>query len=264
MTQDELSHQTGLSQSKIHRVEAASATLTMDEVNQVIDVLHVEPTTARHMRSLTASLARGVPYSGIVRKVPPHARRYMDAETVALEILSWHELRLPGPLQSEHYMLKQFGANPIDVAPLIRTRKHRRALFRRPDLRRYACVLAEEALHRAYHAFGRVTILDEIDYLLDLNDPTSRNRQADTRSSIHLLPIETGMVHLPPDFSIVVLPGNRGSFVYIEHVAGGYYAKSATDVQTATQAWQNLHTKALDRSHTNAFLVDLRKRFVSG
>lgn len=264
MTQQELGRLIGYSQGNINKIESGQVKIEPETAERIILSLDVPPETAIQMRNLARWNAVGVPFSGQRATVPDYARRYLDHEPDAVEILSWHELRLPGPLQSEHFMLRQFAtAGSVDVAPLIRSRRARRDLFRRPGLRRYACVIAEEALHRAGQAFGSGVVCDEIDYLLTINDPGD-TRIADERTSIQLLPATTGIAHLYGDFSILRLPDPKDSFVYVEHVAGAHYLKAARHLAKAAQAWDEVHGAALDRDHTNVFLRKLRTGFASG
>ncbi|MGH3907536.1 MAG: Scr1 family TA system antitoxin-like transcriptional regulator, partial [Pseudonocardiaceae bacterium] len=140
----------GCTQGKIQKIEAASVKIEPENIEQVIEHLGVGSATARRMRQLVAMNAVGEPWSGERALVPRYARKYMDLEQVAAEILSWHEMRIPGPLQSTHFMLRQFNtAGKVDVAPYLRNRERRRKLFHQPELKRYHCILAEEALRRA-------------------------------------------------------------------------------------------------------------------
>ncbi|HEX5113915.1 MAG TPA: helix-turn-helix transcriptional regulator [Pseudonocardiaceae bacterium] len=264
VTQQELGGLVGYSQGNINKIESGQIKIEPETVERIILSLGVPPDIATRMRNLARWNAVGVPFSGQRALVPEYARKYIDYEPDALEILSWHELRLPGPLQSEHFMLCQFAsAGSVDVAPLIRNRRARRELFHRPRLHRYGCVIAEEALHRAGRAFGAGVVCDEIDYLLAINDPVD-TRVADGRTSIQLLPTTTGIAHLYGDFSILRLPDAKSSFVYVEHVAGAHYLKSARQIAKAAQAWDEVHAAALDRDHTNEFLRKLRAGFASG
>lgn len=264
MTQQELGRLVGYSQGNINKIESGQIKIEPDTVERIISTLDVADGVATRMRNLARYNAVGVPFSGQRALVPEYARKYIDYEPDAVEILSWHELRLPGPLQSEHFMLCQFAtANSVDVAPLIRSRRSRRELFGREGLRRYGCVIAEEALHRAAHAFGAGVVCDEIDYLLSINDPED-TRIADERTCVQLLPTTTGVTHLQGDFSILRLPDPKASFVYVEHVAGAHYLKAARQLSKAAQAWDEVHYAALDRQQTNAFLRKLRAGFASG
>lgn len=260
MTQRELGDLIGYSQGNINKIESASVPIEPDTVEKIIVHTRVGAGTAARMRDLAPYAAVGTPYAGTRRTIPRYATRYIAAEVAAREILSWHELRLPGPLQSEHFMLRQFGTRPIDVAPLMRSRLDRRGVFHQPDLGRYACVLAQEALERAGHAFGREVLLDELDYLLRLNDPTHPRYEVDERTRVQVLPADRGLPHLPGDFSIL-RPIHGKDFVYVEHVAGADYPDSPDGVGNAQRAWDELQGAALNRNATNDFLRHLRERW---
>lgn len=265
MTQRELGTLIGYSQANIQKIEAADIGIEPERVEAVIKATKVDPDTATRMRELARYAAVGIPYADTVAPIPRYAHRYIEAESEAREILTWHELRLPGALQSEHFMLNQFrAANSIDVAPLIRDRTRRKAIFHQPQLTRYGCVLAEEALHRVYSAFGRNVMLDQIDQLLALNDPDSEQPEADSRTMIQVLPVAAEIAYLPGDFSIVTPPGDGHGFVYVEHVAGSHYPKSRDSLAKARDFWQRLHDTALDRQPTNDFLKKLRIDHASG
>jgi hypothetical protein len=265
MTQRELGLLIGYSQANIQKIEAADIGIEPDRVEAVIRATDVDRHTAERMRELARYAAVGIPYADTRMPVPAYALRYIEAEREALEILTWHELRLPGSLQSEHFMLSQFqAAGAIDVAPLIRARARRKAIFGRPQLRRYGCVLAEEALHRVHTSFGREVLLDQIDQLLRLNDPAGERPEADSRTMIQILPATTRIAHLPGDFSLVTMPGDGGGFIYVEHVAGSNYPKSRESLQKAAMMWEQLHAVALDRQPTNDFLLKLRLQYASG
>ncbi|MGH3910839.1 MAG: DUF5753 domain-containing protein, partial [Pseudonocardiaceae bacterium] len=194
--------------------------------------------------------------------VPRYARKYMDLEQVATEILSWHEMRIPGPLQSMHFMLRQFNtAGKVDVAPYLRNRERRRKLFHQPELKRYHCILAEEALRRAACGLGPSTARDQIDHLLAINDPNDPRELADARTSVSLLPVDAAIPHLENDFSILRFTDPGNSFVYIEHVAGAQYLDSASAVEKACAAWQDVARAALDRKSTKGLLLKLRTEF---
>jgi hypothetical protein len=265
MTQGELGNLIGYSQANIQKMEAGKVGFGLDTVEKIIERLAVPSAKADEMRTLAAFAAVGVPYSKAREGTPPYAERYLLAEARSVRVQSAHELRLPGPLQSEHFMLRQFqAAGAIDVAPLMRNRLERRAIFIRPTLVSYACVLAEEALHRAHRAFGRDVALDEIDYLLALNDPTVATGLSDHRTSIHLLPATAGVIHLPGDFTVLHLPRPEDSFIYVEHVVGADYCKAKGDVPRTEEKWLNLRVVALDREDTNDFLRKLRVQLASG
>lgn len=251
------------SQGKIQKIEAGDVKIEPEDVEKIIKYLGVDNAIAGRMRELSALNAVGEPWSGERALVPKYARTYMELEQDATEILSWHEGRIPGPLQSTHFMLQQFKtAGQLDVAPYMRNREHRKKLFHRPQLQRYHCVLGEEALRRAATGLGRDTARDQIDHLLAINNPNDPGKFADHRTCISLLPAEVAVPYLPTDFSILCLaPAN--SLVYIEHVAGAQYLKSQDQVKQAMDTWQDIFRVALSREGTNKLLRELRAEFAS-
>lgn len=255
----------GCTQSKIQKIEAADVKIEPEDVERLIKLLGVESATARRMRELVALNAVGEPWSGERALIPHYARKYLELEQSATEILSWHEMRIPGPLQSMHFMLRQFNtAGKVDVAPYMRNRERRRKLLHQPQLQRYHCVLAEEALRRAACGLGRDTARDQIDYLLAVNDPTDPRHLADARTSIFLLPAEAAVPYLDNDFSLLRFADPGHSVVYIEHVAGAQYLDSASAVDKAGAAWQALARAALDRENTQELLLKLRGECAGG
>lgn len=252
----------GCTQSKIQKIEAANVKIEPEDVEQMIEHLNVDPATARRMRQLVALNAVGEPWSGERALVPQYARKYLELEQIATEILSWHEMRIPGPLQSMHFMLRQFNtAGKVDVAPYMRNRERRRKLFHQPELKRYHCVLAEEALRRAAYGLGRDIVRDQIDHLLAINDPTDPRQLADDRTSISLLPTDAAVPYLHNDFSILLFVGTGNNFVYIEHIAGAHHLDSSSAVDKACTAWQELARAALSRENTTRLLLKLRAEF---
>jgi transcriptional regulator with XRE-family HTH domain len=265
MTQAALGRLIGCSQGTIQKIEAASVRIDQSTVELIIHHLGVDPDTADTMRGLAVRNAVGEPWSRERALVPRFARRYFESEQDAIEILSWHEMRIPGPLQSEHFMLNEFEvAGQFDPAPYIRNRARRRELFRKPGLLRYACLLAEESLHRAAMSFGPIVVCDEIDYLLDVNDLAEHLDLADDRTSVRLLPATTALIDPPGDFSILRLPDPKDSFVYIEHAAGSHYVSTPEGQEKAMTTWLRLDRIALDRDGTCRFLRKLRDEFASG
>lgn len=252
----------GCTQGKIQKIEAASVKIEPENIEQVIEHLGVSSATARRMRQLVAMNAVGEPWSGERALVPRYARKYMELEQVATEILSWHEMRIPGPLQSTHFMLRQFNtAGKVDVAPYLRNRERRRKLFHQPELKHYHCILAEEALRRAACGLGRSTARDQIDHLLSINDPNDAHELADDRTSVSLLPVDAAVPHLENDFSILRFADPGSSLVYIEHVAGAQYLDSPHAVEKASAAWQAVARAALDRQRSKELMLKLRTEF---
>lgn len=263
LSQEALATCMGCTQSKIQKIEAGSVRVAAGTVEDIITHLHADPDTASRMRILVEYSAANEPWTNEGALVPRYLRRYMEEELLATEILSWHELRIPGPIQSEQYMLQQCRAEKrIDVTPFVRNRMRRKRVFHQPQLRCYQCVLAEEVLHRTASGLGRDTARDQIDHLLAINHPDDTTL-ADERTSVHLLSTDAAIPYLNNDFSLLHY-ADRQSLLYIEHVAGAQYLQKNTAIKQASTAWQHVTAAALDREATKKLLQKLRKEFVSG
>ena len=264
LTQAMLGRMIGCSQGKIQKMEAGNSEFFAADIDKIIAVLALDPEIAAKMRVLVHSSRFIDPWSGDRTHVPAYARRMIDAEKDATEVLCWHEARIPGPLQSDHHMLAQFQAGgQVDVAPYYRNRKQRRELFHRTQLERYSCVLAEEALLRAYASLGRGPALDQIDFLVKLIDPEQTCDFADERTTVSLLPMNARVPYLPNDFMLVRLPEAGHSFVYMENVCGADYHSGREALEKAETAWQTLHEAAADRDETLSQLRKLREQFAT-
>jgi hypothetical protein len=261
LTQAMLGRMIGCSQGKIQKMEAGNSEFFAADIDKIIEVLHLEFDVAAKMRVLVHSSRFIDPWSGDRTHVPAYARRMIDSEKDATEVLAWHEARIPGTLQSDHHMLAQFQVGgQIDVAPYYRNRKQRRELFTRPQLQRYACVLGEESLHRAYASLGRGPALDQIDFLIRLVDPGERCDFADHRTTVSLLPMDASVPYLPNDFMLIRLPEAGHSFVYMENVCGADYHNGRDALEKAETAFSTLLEAALGVDETVFQLRALRKK----
>jgi len=184
---------------------------------------------------------------------------------VAAQILCWHELRIPGPLQSDHYMHAQFGSNgQIDVTPAVIVRRRRRRLFEATHLRRYHCLMYEEALHRAARDFGDPVARDQIDFLLSLVEGADAGGTTNERVKISLVPRDIRVPDPPGDFTVLQFTGSETDRLYLEYSKNGMYIKAKDKVADAIDDWSRLSELALDATDTVDLLRRLRKEFPAG
>lgn len=257
MTQAYLGTMIGYSQGHINKLESGDYRIERQPLGLIIECLDVDPATRSRMWELCELNLRVESMVGERGVVPDYFRKYRKAEQSAETILNWHEMRIPGPLQSEHYMLAHFQASGAgNVTALVMDRTARQSLFRRGGLRRYTCVLAEEALRKDVYNLGTDVVLDEIDHLLVLNDPIHPHAIADERTSVHLLPTVASVPFMPGDFSLVRCPDQN--ILYIEFGSGGMTKEGRREVERQYEIWHNLFPAALSRDDTNAMLRRLR------
>ena len=259
LTQVELGARVGVTQVKIARVEAGRTPVAEELADRLLAELVVTPEQEMALRTAWLMSVIDDPDGSGPRQVPGYAMDLMRFERVAAEVLCWHELRIPGPLQSDRYMRSQFHtAGRVDVTPATVVRRQRRDLFASKHLRRYQCLLYEEALHRAAHDHGPEVARDQIDLLIAMIEGTSVEPRVDQRTSIQLVPRDAVLPDLRGDATVLLFTRPHRGVVYIEHFAGGSYLKKEADVETAVDRWHRLVPYALDAIGSAELLRRLR------
>jgi transcriptional regulator with XRE-family HTH domain len=255
LTQQDVAELLGCGQGKINKIEAGAVSVKASDLKQMIDAFGVTRTEAEMMIELARNTGQRGQWSGYRSAVPHWFRPFTDLEPAAAEILSWHGERIPGPLQSEHYMLKQFSeARATDVTGLVRNRLERKQIF---DLKRppyYRFILGEAAFRRMPGGPNPSVALDQVEHLLELE-------KAYPRTFIHVLRFDTRLSFVPNDFTIMRFSDATKDFVFVEHAAGGIYIDDEGDFELFVDAWDRLRGAALERNETAEFLEDLAREF---
>jgi transcriptional regulator with XRE-family HTH domain len=255
LTQQDVAELLGCGQGKINKIEAGAVSVKAADLKQMLDAFGVTRTEADMMTELARNTGQRGQWSGYRSAVPHWFRPFTDLEPAASEILSWHGERIPGPLQSEHYMLKQFSeARATDVVELVRNRLERKQIF---DLKRppyYRFILGEAAFRRMPGGPSPSVALDQVEHLLELE-------KAYPRTFIHVLRFDTRLSFVPNDFTIMRFSDATKDFVFVEHAAGGVYIDDEGDFELFVDAWDRLRGAALERNETAEFLEDLAREF---
>jgi transcriptional regulator with XRE-family HTH domain len=255
LTQQDVAALLGCGQGKINKIEAGAVAVKLTDLKQMLDAFGASRTEVEMMTELARSSGQRGQWSGYRSAVPHWFRTFTDLEPAASEILSWHGERIPGSLQSEHYMLKQFSeARATDVTALVRNRLERRQVF---DLKRppyYRFILGEGALRRMPGGPNASVGLDQVEHLLQLE-------RSYARTFIHVLPFDARLSFVPNDFTIMRFSDTTKDFVFIEHAAGGLYIDDESDFELFVDAWDRLRGAALERGETAEFLEKLAQDF---
>jgi len=251
MTQHEVAALLECGQGKINKIEAGAVAVKLSDLKQMLDAFGSSKAEVDMMTELARTSGQRGQWSGYRSAVPHWFRTFTDLEPAASEILSWHGERIPGPLQSEHYMLTQFSeARAADVTSLVRNRLERKQVF---DLKRppyYRFILGEAAFRRMPGGPNPAVALDQVEHLLALE-------KSYTRTFIHVLPFDTRLSFVPNDFTIMRFSDATKDFVFVEHAAGGVYIDDEADFELFVDAWDRLRGAALERAETAEFLEKL-------
>ncbi|GAA1984596.1 helix-turn-helix transcriptional regulator [Amycolatopsis minnesotensis] len=260
MTQQQVADVLGCTQGKVNKIESGSVGVKLGDVRAMLEAFGVNGEESETLLELARAAAgqRGH-WSGYRAVVPHWFRTFTDLEPAAAEIMTWHGERIPGPLQSEHYMLKQFTeAGATDVTSLVRNRLDRKAVFDQQQPPYYRFILSEAALRRAPGGGAPAVMLDQVEHLLELDKRA--------RVYVHILPFDARLASVPNDFTIMRFADRTRDFVYIEHSAGGHYLDEPKDFQLFVDSWDRLRGAALERQDSREFLAsladDYRKKMI--
>ncbi len=255
MTQQDVAELLGCGQGKINKIEAGAVSVKQSDLKLMLDAFGATMTEVDMMTDLARTSVQRGQWSGYRSAVPHWFRTFTDLEPAASEILSWHGERIPGPLQSEHYMLKQFSeARATDVTSLVRNRLERKQVF---DLKRppyYRFILGEAAFRRMPGGPNPSVALDQVQHLIELE-------KTYPRTFIHVLPFDTRLAYVPNDFTIMRFSNATKDFVFVEHAAGGIYIDDEGDFELFVDNWDRLRGVALERAETGEFLEKLAQDF---
>jgi DNA-binding XRE family transcriptional regulator len=262
LNQTELGRLVGVNQVTISRLESGSTTAGKELWDSIRKHLRLTEDESEHMESLRVLGEVGQPGRIRPAAVADYVRKLVQREQVAAEILCVHELRVPGPLQSNHFSYALLGsAGRVDVAPAARMRRQRRKLFESEHLRRYDCVLYEEAFHVSARLLGDGVVLDQIEFLLDLLRGRSDDPVLDDRTTIRLLARQGTMPYLSGDATILRFDGPELDLLYIEHPGGGDYHRAREKLRRAAARRDALLPHVLDTDDSIALLDRLRAEY---
>ncbi|WP_216213415.1 helix-turn-helix domain-containing protein [Amycolatopsis aidingensis] len=254
-TQQQVANVLGCTQGKVNKIESGAVGVKLGDVRAMLEAFGVLGEEAETLMGLARAAAgqRGQ-WSGYRSVVPHWFRTFTDLEPAATEIMTWHGERIPGPLQSEHYMLKQFTEfGATDVTSLVRNRLDRKAIFDQQQPPYYRFIISESALRRAPGGHAPAVMLDQLEHLLEL--------ERRSRVYIHVLPFGARLAAVPNDFTIMRFPDRTRDFVYVEHCAGGLYLDDIKDFQIFVDAWDRLRGAALERHETRQFFKELAELY---
>lgn len=251
LTQARVAKEIGRTQGKVQKIETGASPITREELDKVIEQCRIPTKDGERLRALAAQVQRK---RRKVAQAPnwPAFGHLSDLEKDASEIRCVHAERIPGPLQSEHYMLQVmtevFGE--IDVTELIKQRLRRAGMLFRADGPRYRVILGESSVRRTLR--GKPDILvDQLEHLLALV-------QKIERLELHILPFEADVLFMDSDFQILHFadPAQK-DFAYVESPGGAHTFKAKNNLAQFDRHWNVLHNAALSTADSENFLARL-------
>lgn len=251
-TQKQVASRLRCGQAKIAKLEVELAEIRRDELETLMHFYDLPEAKRTQLRQ--AHLNSDIPRA--TANLPKRSKAYqtlVDLEGEASEILSWHSERIPGPLQSEAYMLTQFNlnkpGNSSAVTQWLRERKARNSLFTTEPAPCYRVILSESSLLRIPGGSDRELALDELDHLVAL---MTNYPQLDLR----LLTFDAKIAAAVSDFTVLKFRESTPNYIqatdfaYVEDPGGG---QTYDDPRPFLAAWDELYGAA----HSRATTLDL-------
>lgn len=253
-------------QGKIAKMEADLVEIDVQELDRLMQAYGLPEAKQAQLRD--ARLNSDIPRARARLPKPSRAfQKLVDLEGEASEILSWHSERIPGPLQSEAYMLKQFRVDrPGDreyVTQLERERTARIGLFKTDPAPCYQVVLSVSSLLRIPGGWNPELALDQIQHLVRLVETYS---QLDLR----LLTVDAKIAAAVSDFTVLRFRESTpdyiqaSDFAYVEYPGGGDTTK---EIKPFLEEWAELRKEAVSRDETFELLRtwadEMNKQLVS-
>jgi transcriptional regulator with XRE-family HTH domain len=252
LTQSAVAEQLKCGQGKINKIETTLVAIKPNDLEKMISLYQASGAEADQWRQLAAQDQLDGPKRRS-RSNWAAFEQFSGLEPDATEILCWHSERLPGPLQSEHYMLQQHDPETLtsdDVLRLIRRRKARARIFTVDEPRLYRAVLSESSLHRMPFGGSPNLLIDQIEHLLKLTEDHEH-------VELHILPFDAPIRFVDTDFVILCFEGDQSDCSYIEYPAGSRLIEGREDVEKFREHWHRLRDAALSTEETTALLMKL-------
>lgn len=246
MTQGSIAAILGCGQGKINKIETTLVTVSIDELDMMLKAYGVARDKADDLRAIAAQDRRQRRRHHLMTS--PAFEELSDRESDAAEILCWHSERIPGPLQSEHYMYQQFHTNggTSDIVQLARQRQVRTRVLTADSPPHYQVILSESSLYRMPGGRTPELVVDQVEHLLTCV-------RSHERLALRILTFDAPVPYVDSDFVILRFAADD-DFVYIEYPGGARLFTKPKELVMFEEHWRELSAAALSTEDTVTFL----------
>lgn len=253
LTQSAVAIELGCRQAKINKIESTLVGISMADLDRMIEIYRIPAAKAVELRELASLDQAYGPKRTVVSTTWSAFEHLRDLEQDAHEILCWHGERIPKPLQSEYYLLKQHHPDtktPADVVRALRQLEARARIFTLDDPPLYRVILSESSLRRMPGGYSPKLVVDQVEHLLDFI-----NRYDQLR--LQILKFEAPIPFVDTDFEILRFNGVEPDFAYIEAAGGARTFERPDEINRFEEHWRELSASALSLTESKAFLERL-------
>ncbi|MGO1054635.1 Scr1 family TA system antitoxin-like transcriptional regulator [Crossiella sp. CA198] len=253
LSQSALAAKSGCGQVTITRYEQELGAVKPEYLRRIVQALRIKGEDADNLFGLALASRSRTPWLGERKAVAEWVRFVYETECDTSQILNWNSERLPGPLQSEHFMLALHGLDgATNVTPQVAMRTRRRELFDSSVLENYGCILGEAFFERVPFQLGSAAALDQVRHLLDLAEHP--------KISFQVLPFTARIRHLESDFMVMKFPEAQLDYAFVEYLNGAKQINPDEGLDAFEQEWQKISEAAWNTAKSQDYLTELAKR----
>jgi uncharacterized protein DUF5753 len=247
----------GCGQAKINKIETKLVRIEPRELDILIELYQVPPQDAAELRKLAELDQQYGPTRTKHSDTMAAFGTLSEVEPEAREIRCWHSERIPGPLQSEMYILEQHGLQLTDTFEITRVLREwtaRTTVFTVPNPPSYRVILSESSFHRMPGGRNAKIVVDQADHLLRLMDDHGQ-------LEVRVLTFDADVRYVDSDFQHLFFDekGPHSEFVYIEYPGGSRKCRTAFELEKCREHWEDLSAAALDVASSREFLKGLTR-----
>jgi transcriptional regulator with XRE-family HTH domain len=250
----QLARRIGISQSKVSRIEAGSATPPLPEVTAWADAVDASAADRERLTALTEAVFAPVETWRSAMSMRGHLQDEVEQiESKARSIRVFESSIVPGLLQTAEYARRIFRLFPVpysadDLVKAVASRLNRQlALY--DERRQFSFLITEAALR--WRPGPPKLLQAQLDRIASIS--TLEN------VSVGLIPLgEEALAVIPEAFNIFTGPQGDDRFVIIETIHANLVVNDPSDVAMYSDRWDALTQMAIFEDRTREYLAQLR------
>ncbi|QTT76993.1 helix-turn-helix domain-containing protein [Streptomyces mobaraensis NBRC 13819 = DSM 40847] len=255
LTLDEVEARSGISTSKVSRIESATRGAKPGDVERLLDVYGLTDDGAR---DLLLKMARDGGRRGWWQTydLSPAYSDLISMESDASSVRTYEPLVIPGLFQTSAYARAVITAHSMtvsaeDVDALVEVRVARQAVLTKPDPLRLRAIIHEAALLASVPGTG--VMRDQLQRLLDV--------AAYPHVTIQVLPLDAEL-HPGGTGGFTALGFNQPGMevVLLENLESSLYVEEPANVARYTEAFERLTAAALPFERSLSLITRLKEK----
>lgn len=242
-TAAEVQAETGISQSKLSRIEKGLVPVKRPDVRELCRVYGSDTAETEALTTLARATFEQGWWEDYADVIPDWFKFYVDLEAVAAHIQTFEDCIVPGELQTAEYATAVYQAERPDEDPQTIERhvnlrlERQEELFGRTPPPQLTVVLGQNVLTR--RVGGSTVLAAQIEHL----------RQLDKRGyvDIRVLPFNAGAHAAMAGAFRILKSGNSEDpdVVYLEVLVGAHYLEKATELKAYRRIFDLIYEQAI-------------------